>query len=81
MSPRNEEPPEPEKLRPKAYEPGKEPVLSDAERQVVEDLIDANGGRIPAHRQLVAMVRPRESLLHKYFEWDDSLSLVVNSGE
>jgi hypothetical protein len=73
MSQRNGKKREPERLRPKTFEPGREPVLSEAERQVVEDLIDSNGGRIPTHAQLVAAARPKESLLHKYFEWDDSL--------
>jgi hypothetical protein len=64
----------PERLRPKAYEPGKEPQLTEAARQMVEDLIESNGGRLPTQEQLVAAARPKDSPLHKYFDWDDSIS-------
>jgi len=73
MSERNGARRQQDRLRPKAYEPENPPELSEAARQLVEDLIAFNGGRLPTQEQLVQLARPADSPLHPYFEWDDNV--------
>jgi len=55
--------------------------LSEAARQLVEELIESNGGQLPTQAQLVKAARPKNSPLHRYFDWDDSISGGVRRPE
>ena len=78
MSERNGQRKPQDKLKPKFYAPGDEPELTEAARLLVEDLIETNGGRLPTQEQLMAAARPKSSPLHRYFDWDDSISGPLN---
>jgi len=47
----------------------------DAVRRIIDEYAAQRGGQITPD-EVVTLAEPEESLLHKYFEWDDSIAAV-----